>query len=161
MKRRYHLYMYFGFIIISRRWRHNCTTLFTRNSSHLKGKIYFITTKRRVRSRHSNQALSATEMETLCVKCSYNVSLFSLTQFMKPLARPYGPHPEALTLCKTKIWESSLLQDVWASWISCLMNYCLWLYRKWLEWMTEIEYILQVLSIMVKHYVASSNKHWT
>ena len=31
-----------------------------------------------MRSRHSNQALSATEMETLCVKCSYNVGLFSL-----------------------------------------------------------------------------------
>ena len=31
---------------------------------------------------------------------------------MKTLARPYGPHPEALTLYKTKIWESSLLQDV-------------------------------------------------
>ena len=52
-------------------------------------------------------------------------------QPMKTLARPYGPHPEALTLYKTKLcessqpssqglderpwergWESSLLQDV-------------------------------------------------
>ena len=57
------------------------------------------------RSRHSNQALSGTEMAKLCVKCFYFLALLSLTRTLlwiyEKLAGPWvRPLPEGFTLLK-------------------------------------------------------------
>ena len=65
-------------LIFKQKQRNNCTTVFTHKTFFLKRKIFCVADKKNNNVEchiHSNQALPDTEIEKLCIKCCFPLSV--------------------------------------------------------------------------------------